>query len=435
MGQLNNLAPPLGAIGTSNLFSNGAATPDKKVMRIAYLTTKYPSVSHTFIRRELHEMERRGHSVLRLAVRRSDAPLVDPLDQEEAQKCIHCLSQPLHIHLFSLLRTFISAPLRFLVGIRVAIKMGSLSDRGIIKHLIYLIEACTLLVIVKKNNIDHIHVHFGTNSTAVARLIKLCGGPGYSFTVHGPTEFDSAIGFDLEGKINDASFVLAITDYCSAQLRRWCPPQQWSKIHIIHCTVGDDFFQAAAPLDPQSTTFTCVGRLSPQKGQLVLVDAFAQLLDEGHQAHLIFVGDGELRDMIEERIQDHNVESHVTITGYVSEAEVRSHISTSRAMVLPSFAEGLPMVIMEAFAVGRPVISTYIAGIPELVVPEKNGWLVAAGNVRDLVDALRDALQTSPETLTTMASHGRDLTYKYHRTITEGEKLEEILQEYVNVVS
>lgn len=402
-------------------------------LKIAYLTTRYPYVSHTFIRRELMDIERRGHSVLRLAIRHSDSPLVDPLDKKEADKTTHCLSQPAWLHALSVIRTALTRPLQFLGAVQLTIKMGLLSDRGLLRHFAYLFEACTLLRIIQKNDVQHIHVHFGTNATTVARLIQRCGGPSYSFTVHGPTEFDSAIGFDLHGKIADATFVVAITDFCSAQLRRWCAPAEWSKIHIIHCTVGDDFFNAFEPINPNSRIFTCVGRLTPQKGQLLLLDAFAKLIAAGHDAHLVFVGDGESRSIIEQKIASSTLDDRVSITGYLSEAEVRRHISSCRAMVLPSFAEGLPMVIMEAFAVGRPVISTYIAGIPELVRPNVNGWLVPAGNIDELVAALIDALETPVEQLMEMADLGREVTFQRHHTVTEGGHLEKVLLHYANM--
>lgn len=411
---------------------NEKNSPVARKLKLAYLTTTYPSVSHTFIRRELREIEQRGHSVLRLAIRRPDHVLVDPLDQEEAAKTVHCLSQPAWMHALSLIRTAFSSPGRFLNALGVTIAMGLRSDRGVFRHLAYLVEACTLMGILRQHGIQHIHVHFGTNSATVARLIRRCGGPGYSFTVHGPTEFDSAIAFDLRGKITDAAFVVAITDFCSAQLRRWCDPEEWTKIHIVHCTVGDDFFNAAEPIPPDTRTFSCVGRLTPQKGQLVLLEAFAQLLEKGHDVRLVLVGDGELRPVIEEKIAAKGLEKNVTITGYVSEEEVRQYIASSRALVLPSFAEGLPMVIMEAFAVGRPVISTYVAGIPELVRPRENGWLVPAGNVEHLVAAMVDALEAPPERLAEMAAQGRDLTYLKHRTATEGDRLEKILFRYAD---
>ena len=399
-------------------------------MKIAYLTTKYPSVSHTFIRRELREIERRGHSVLRLAIRRSDTILADPLDREEAVKTTHCLSLPATQHFFCLLRVMLTRPARFFNALRTTIQMGRLSNRGIFRHLAYIVEACSILNILASHEIQHVHVHFGTNATAVARLIRQLGGPSYSFTVHGPDEFDAAIGFDLRGKITDAAFVVAITDYCAAQLRRWCDPNSWSKIHVVGCTVGDEFFNDIKPIDPNAHTFVCVGRLAPQKGQLILLDAMKKLSAAGIDAQIVFVGDGELRPLLEGRIRDLNLKNCVRITGYVSEAEVRKHIAESRALILPSFAEGLPMVIMESFAVGRPVISTFIAGIPELVHDGVNGWLVPAGNVEKLVEAISDSLATDAERLSEMAGKGREETYHKHRTLTEVDRLEALFESY-----
>ncbi len=399
-------------------------------MKLAYLCTKYPSISHTFIRRELLEIERRGHEIFRLAIRRSDDGHIDPHDQKEFDKTIHCLAQHVWRHLYAFIRILIASPRKFLQALWLAITMGHSSHRGVMRHLAYLIEASTFLDIIQKNDIQHVHAHFGTNSATVARLIKRLGGPGYSFTVHGPTEFDAAIGFDLNGKIADASFVIAISDYCAAQLKRWCSPDEWSKIHIIHCTVGDDFFNAAQPVDPDKQNFVCVGRLSAQKGQHVLIDAFAQVISKGYDATLVFVGDGELCHSIELKIAEYSLQDRVTITGYVSESEVRKHIVNSRALVLPSFAEGLPMVIMEAFAVGRPVVSTYVAGIPELVMPGENGWLVPAGNVEKLSKKMIEVLETPAERLAKMAGQGKDFTYKHHRTVTEGERLEKLFLRY-----
>jgi glycosyltransferase involved in cell wall biosynthesis len=404
-------------------------------LRLAYLTTKYPNVSHTFIRRELREIERRGHTLLRIAIRKSDAALFDPLDREENEKTIHLLSLPAWSHLLRLLWVIISRPLKFGDALRTAIKMGLSSDRGVIKHLAYLAEACSTLVILRRNVIAHVHVHFGTNATAVARLIRRCGGPSYSFTVHGPTEFDAAIAFDLKGKIADAAFVIAITDFCSAQLKRWSDPIHWPKIHVVGCTVGDDFFDALKPVDPHNRTFVCVGRLTPQKGQLTLIDAFAELINGGVEARLIFVGDGELRKAIEEKVIAARLSDYVTITGFVSEAQVRHYITSSRALVLPSFAEGLPMVIMEAFALGRTVVSTYIAGIPELVRAPENGWLVPAGSVSRLSEALLEVLSTPAEKLSKMAMRGRDLTFAHHRTVSECNRLETLLSHYVKPIN
>jgi len=418
-------------------FSIGNATQQNaRRLNIAYLTTKYPSVSHTFIRRELCEIERRRHKVLRLAIRKSDGVLVDPKDQEEAAKTIHCLNLPLFKHATSFLRIALSKPLDLFDALRVAIGMGARSDRGILKHLAYLVEACSLYRVLQEHGIQHVHVHFGTNSTAVARLIYRLG-VSYSFTVHGPTEFDSANAFDLQGKISDALFVVAITDFCYAQLCRWSSPKDWQKIHVVGCTVGEDFFNSLEykPLSSSSKQFVCIGRLTPQKGQLVLLEAFVNLVAKGYDARLAFVGDGELRDIIEQKISETGIEEKVQITGFVSEKQVREYIAKSRALVLPSFAEGLPMVIMEAFAMGRPVISTFVAGIPELVKDGENGWLVPAGNISKLMEAMIDVLKTPVSRLEEMAANGCKLTYENHNTNTETARLEQIFMKYIKPIT
>src|SRR5690606_18965936 len=110
-------------------------------------------------------------------------------------------------------------------------------------------------------------------------------------------------------------------------------------------------------------TLVCIGRLTPQKGQLLLVDAIKRLADEGVDAKLVLAGDGEMRLEIERRITQAGVQDRVQITGWVDEAAVRQHLRAARALVMSSFAEGLPVVIMEAMAMGRPVIATTIAGI------------------------------------------------------------------------
>ncbi|MHA1572540.1 MAG: colanic acid biosynthesis glycosyltransferase WcaL, partial [Alphaproteobacteria bacterium] len=148
-------------------------------------------------------------------------------------------------------------------ALRTTLGMGKKSDRGLLRHLAYLVEACHLLGVAGRAGVQHVHVHFGTNAAAVARLIRRLGGPTYGFTVHGPTELDAPIGFDLRGKISDAAFVVAISDFCRAQLYRWSDPGDWHKIHVVRCTVGEEFFDAAAPLDPASHTFVSIGRLAP----------------------------------------------------------------------------------------------------------------------------------------------------------------------------
>lgn len=396
-------------------------------MRLAYLTTQYPKVSHTFIRRELRELEERGHYVLRLAIRPADSAIVDPADLEEAGKTIHCLAQPWPRLLAGQLRTVLTRPLRFARAVKMAWAMGRRSERGLLRHFAYLAEAAWLLQQLHRHRIEHLHVHFGTNAAAVARLIRCMGGPPYSMTVHGPDEFDSPRSSCLGPKQADAAFVAAISDYCSAQLRRWAAPQDWSRIHVIRCGVSARFLRDHEPIDPASRTLVCVGRLCPQKGQLLLVEAVGRLHREGLDVRLVLAGDGEMRQVLEGRTAELGLGEHIRITGWIGEDEVRRHLLAARAMVLPSFAEGLPVVIMEALALGRPVISTYVAGIPELVRPAETGWLVPAGNVYELAAAMKEALLAPVEQLDAMGSAGRRRVAQLHDAAIEAGRLEELL--------
>jgi glycosyltransferase involved in cell wall biosynthesis len=355
------------------------------------------------------------------------------MDQEEYDKTLHCLCQPITRLLIEQLRTICTRPVRFVRALGMSLRMALHSERGLFRHLAYLVEASYLLRILRINAVEHVHVHFGTNGAAVARLIKCLGGPGYSFTVHGPDEFDAPRAIKLGDKATDAEFVVAISHYCAAQLRRWVCFKQWAKIHIVRCGVGGSFLSAPiTPVDASSRTLVCVGRLCPQKGQLLLVDALAKVLNGGVDCRLVLAGDGEMRATIEQHIEALGIGRRVEITGWIDEEEVRRQIVAAKAMVLPSLAEGLPVVIMEALALGRPVVSTFVAGIPELVVPGQTGWLVPAGDTEQLAEAMRTVLAAPCEMVREMGARGRDRVLEYHSVATETAKLERLFMKHVS---
>ena len=399
-------------------------------MRLAYLTTAYPKVSHTFIRREIVELDRRGHDVTRLAIHGAEGVIADPADREEAARTFVCLDQSPIRFAMCTLATLIRHPIRFARALATTVSLSRTSDRGLFRHLAYLAEATVLLRFVRPKRLEHLHVHFGTNAAAVAMLMRVLGGPPFSFTVHGPSEYDAPIGFSLGRKIEASSFVVAITSFGRSQLRRWVSPRLWDRIRIVHCGVSEDFL-ADGPEVPDVERFVNIGRLTPQKGQVVLLEVLALLRDRGRRPHLVLGGDGEMRPDIEATIDRLGLRDQVTITGWISEAEVRRHIGESRCMVMPSFAEGLPVVIMESLAMRRPVISTYIAGIPELVVPDEVGWLAPASDVERLADCMLEALDTPVARLREMGSRGRELVREHHRVSTETERLEGYFRESI----
>lgn len=392
-------------------------------MKLAYLTTNYPSVSHTFIRRELGELERQVGPVERFAIRPTPYAIVDADDRSEDSQTFRVLTQPLARWLTALGRTAPQSPRELCRGLAKSLSLAQRSQRGWTRHFAYFAEALLLLDEMRQRGVDHVHVHFGTNPTAVAQIMRAMGGPSYSFTVHGPDEFDAPEGLSLGSKAADAEFVVAISHYGSAQLRRWLAPEHWHKIRVVHCAVGEELFQRAKPIEPRSKALVSVGRLHSQKGQLLLLEAFADAIEQGTDAELVLVGDGELRPQLEARIAERGLGARVRITGWLDGENVQRELLAARALVLPSFAEGLPTVIMEAFALGRPVLSTYVAGIPELVQPGENGWLVPAGCREALTTAIVELMQTPLAELERRAANGREAVRRLHYSPTETAKL------------
>lgn len=376
-------------------------------MRLGYLLNTYPMTSTTFIRREIRALERRGLAVHRLAIRPDRRGLVDAGDAEERARTEFVLGGSRLRLALSALSCLASRPGRALAALRLALSCGWRSDSGLLLHLVYLLEAAHVVRRAAALGLTHLHAHFGTNATMVAMLARVLGGPTYSFTVHGPEEFDRPAALALRDKIARASFVAAVSSYGRAQLWRWAAPEDWGKVHIVPCGIDPAAFAAPAPLPPGPPRLLCIGRLAEQKGQLVLLEALARAREARPDLTLTLAGDGPMRPAIEAAIARRGLGGAVAITGWIDEARVRAELAAAHALVLPSFAEGLPVVLMEAMAAGRPVIATWVAGIPELVRPGRDGWLVPAGDGAALAEAMLELAATPPERLSAMGAEAR----------------------------
>jgi glycosyltransferase involved in cell wall biosynthesis len=397
-------------------------------LSLAYLVNQYPQPSQSFIRREIRALEALGHSVHRFTVRRWGGKLVDEQDQSERERTRAILEAGALGLLGAVFTALLTRPGRLLRAAARAMRLARRADRGVVYHLIYLAEACVLLRWLKQAGVGHLHAHFGTNSATVALLTHVLGGPEWSFTAHGPEEFDRPEALHLGDKIDDARFVVAISDFGRSQLYRWCPHAQWPKIHIIRCGLDGSFVDQPATPIPGEGRLVCVGRLAEQKGQALLVEAAAALAKENIPFELTLVGDGPMRGVIAGLIAQHDLGARVRLAGWMSNAQVREALQRSRALVLPSFAEGLPVVIMEALALGRPVLSTAIAGIPELVRTGQTGWLIAPGNICQLAAAMREALAAPAGQLEQMGRSGAALVRERHRAAAEAEKLARLIE-------
>ena len=401
-------------------------------LRIAYFINQYPKVSHSFIRREILALEKQGIEVKRIALRGWDEKLVDEEDVKEQILTEYILKSGLLPLIFACLQAFLFSPIRFLTAFKLAVKMSFRADRSLPYHLIYLAEACRLLFLLKSFGAEHVHAHFGTNPAEVVMLANQLGGPSFSFTVHGPEEFDKPQFIGLNEKICRSSFVVAISSFGRSQLYRWVGQQHWHKVKVVHCGLEKAFYDVPKKaLDP-FPVLVCVGRLCEQKGQLLLIDA-AKILLQNHIAFkLVLAGDGEMRGEIEKRINSLELNDHVRITGWISSTQVRGEIQASRGLVLPSFAEGLPVVIMEALALHRPVLTTYVAGIPELVRHGENGWLFPAGSVEELADAMQAFLALPDETVEKMGEAGYQRVLERHSIEIEAEKLASLFRQSIS---
>ena len=287
-------------------------------MRIAYLVNRYPTVSHSFIRREILALERRGVEVMRIALREWRPELLDAENQLERERTRYVLREGATALLIAVARMLLTRPMRLLQALALALRMGHRGDRPLPVHLIYLAEACRIEPWLRAAGVQHLHAHFGTNSAEVAMLVHALGGPQWSFTIHGPKEYDNVQPIGLAEKIRRCAFVVAISSYGRSQLYRLVEHQHWPKVKVVHCGLEAAYFAAAVSPAPAARRLVCVGRLCEQKGQLLLVEAAHRLAAQGIAFELVLAGDGELRSEIEALIRRHKLQDRVRITGWIS---------------------------------------------------------------------------------------------------------------------
>jgi colanic acid/amylovoran biosynthesis glycosyltransferase len=383
-------------------------------VRLAYLCNVYPAVSHSFVRREIEGVERLGHAVHRFSIRPPGAKLRDEADIREAAQTEVILGRGVGRLLLAATGQCLRRPGGTFTGLAEAFRLSGPGLNQKLRHIAYFLEAAWLARRLEHLGVGHVHAHFGTNPAAVALIASKLGGPPFSFTAHGPDEFDAPIGLSLGRKIEAAAFVAGVSSYGRSQLMRWVSPAHWDRIRVIRCGVDAAYLKAEPrPVVADCTAFVCVARLAPQKGLPLLIAACDRLRAAGKRFSLTIIGDGDLRDEIEREIRERDLDDCITLAGVRSSTEIREELLRSRAFVLPSFAEGLPVVLMEALALSRAVITTTIAGIPELVDREC-GWLIPAGSEEALAGAMEEALNASPEALAGMGQAGRERVHRMH---------------------
>ncbi|HWD76101.1 MAG TPA: glycosyltransferase [Solirubrobacteraceae bacterium] len=367
-----------------------------KRRRVGYLTAEYPLVSHTFIAREVAALRRLGVDVSTFSVRRTpEEKLLSAADRRAAGETFAILPVATGRLLGAHLRAAVTHPRRYVQTLARALSLSSGGVRAGVWQYFYFVEAIVLWDECRRRNITHLHAHFANVASAVTLLLAHFAaddGVTWSFTMHGPTEFDDVSRFALAEKIRSAAFVACISDYCRAQMMRLVEPSQWDKLTIVRCGLDAEHLTAVppSPAEPgRPLRVLTIGRLVPDKGQMLLLRAVAQLRDAGVAVTLTLIGDGPDRAALERATRRLNLEACVEFTGSLGQSDVAERFQSADVFCLPSFAEGLPVVLMEAMARGLPVIATRIAGVAELVEDGVSGALVPAARVDELVTALR----------------------------------------------
>lgn len=400
-------------------------------MKIAYITGLYARASDTFIRNEVLGLRANGHKVRTFSIRREGAGhiLDDEIRSEQAQTT-YVLEQSKLTLLLAPLWCLLTRPRSSLQALHLAWKTRHRGVKGTLLQLAYFVEAAFVAKQLLQDGTEILHNHIAESSASVAMLASAISGVPFSMTVHGPGIFFHPRHWALDEKIARSSFTACITDFCRSQCMLFSDPSQWHKLHIVRCTPGIAFRTADVNTACNEARFLFVGRLCAEKGTRVLLDAFVKARMGGVEMKLTIVGDGPLREEVEQLVREHDLGRDVELLGWQSSERIQQELERCRAFVLPSFAEGLPVSIMEAFYMGRPVISTQIAGIPELVMNQETGWLVSPGSSDALADALLDAARRTPEEILRMGQRARHLVRARHDFATEVKKLEMLLGEH-----
>jgi glycosyltransferase involved in cell wall biosynthesis len=384
-------------------------------MRVAYLTGSYPAVSHTFIAREIEALRALGVEVATFSLHRpAPGELLTDADRAEAAATRNVQPPNWGEVLAANLRALATHPRRYLRTLAKAQRLSPPGVRMRLWHLFYFAEAIVLWRWLMQAGARHLHVHFANAASMVALLYASFASEqdaGYSFTMHGPTEFDEVERFRLREKVAGARFVACISDYARSQLMRASDPEDWGRLEIVHCGVDTGrWAPREEPARPAAggLRLLTVARLAPDKGLGLLIEAVARLRGEDLAVTLEIIGAGPDREALTALATKLGLADAVRFCGAVGQDRIRDHYEAADAFCLASFAEGVPVVLMEAMALERPVIAPRVMGIPELVEDGVSGLLVAPGSVDALAAAIARLASESPSARAALGAAGRE---------------------------
>jgi glycosyltransferase involved in cell wall biosynthesis len=361
-------------------------------MRIGYLVSQYPAPSHTFIRREIAALREHGLDIQTFSVRPPrPEEIMSEADQLDLDATAYILPAGLGKLFIGNLKWLLRRPGRYFSGLALALRHRNPGVKAFVYAVFYFLEGILLAENLKRRGVEHLHNHFANPASHVAMVASHLLGIPMSMTLHGLCDFDYPAGPLLDEKISACSFVACATQYGMAQAMRQSNPANWDRLLVVRCGIDLESLPTVkvSTQNPERPfRFVSVGRLSPEKGQLGLLSAFSRACGSGLDAELVLVGDGPDRTHIESCIERLGLTERVTMLGRLPEARTLEEIAKSDALVLSSFMEGLPVVLMEALALQVPTIAPTVAGIPELITHRESGMLFSAGDWNELTRCL-----------------------------------------------
>jgi len=378
-------------------------------VRIAYLVSTYPAVSHTFIMREVSSLRQARFEVCVASINPPDRPTGQLTVQErrEAETTFYIKQQGVRGAAYAHLSHAIRSPWSYFSALWFSLTLAGYDLGQLVFSLFYFTEALILGRWLKSQNVRHVHVHFANAAATVGLIASRIFPIEFSLSVHGPDEFFETRGLRLAEKIAGASFVRCIGNFARSQVMKLSSPGEWGKFEIARLGVDPAQF---APLGrhrhSETVEILCVGRLVPAKGQHVLLAAIGQAVKSVPNLRLRLVGDGPDRASLTREIAAANLGDHVFIEGNVNQDRIRDYYRTTDIFVLASFAEGIPVVLMEAMSMEIPCISTFVAGIPELIRNEVDGILVPPSDVPELTGAIMQLIK-DPQLRRRLGAAGR----------------------------
>jgi glycosyltransferase involved in cell wall biosynthesis len=375
----------------------------------ACIVSRYPAVSHAFIVREVRALRRRGIDVHTFTIRRPGRhELLSAADRDEDARTFAVLPpRPLRL-IAAHARALVSHPLRYAGTLAAALRLSPPGARQRLWRLFYFGEAMLVWGECRRRGLRHLHAHFANVGSEVALLAARFGGAGWSwsFMMHGSTELFDETPHRLPEKIRRARLVVCNSDFTRAQLMKLVAREQWDKLHVVRCGIDARAFASRRQRTPGPLQVLTVGRLVPGKGHALLLQALYLLRARGVEVEATIVGDGPERDGLEALASELMLQRQVRFAGAVGQDELPVWYERADAFCLPTLAEGLGVVLLEAMAAGLPVVSTRVMGVPEVVGDEATGLLVSPGRADQLADAL-ERLAASPELCERLGRHGR----------------------------